>query len=296
MMKVAATIDPRVEENPDSALSDIVDLARYPLHDPESGVLRSVINKVREDLEKDGCARIPAFIESAAHSALTDETNRLADKAYFITNEFTPYGTGAKDGFPDDHPQRRLQTSSNGFVAGDMIGEETMLKRLYRNNSFKEFISRCLGKDEIHHFADPMRNCVVNVMKDDTTLAWHFDANEFIVSLMTRAPQGGGAFEYCPNIRSKGSENYDRVQNVLDGKSGEVKQLFLSIGDLQLFTGRYSLHRVGHTQGDRHTVLFGFSEQPGYIGALESTRLGYGRVTQMHIDAEKRRHDDGLAG
>ena len=295
-MTVTETTAPRVEETPDSALSGIVNLARYPLLDPESDALQSVIDTVRDDLKKDGCARIPAFIDPAAHDALTDETNRYADNAYFITNEFTPYGTGAKDGFPEDHPQRRLQTSTNGFVAGDLIDEEAMLKRLYRSETFKDFIRRCLGKDEIHHFADPIRNCVINVMKDDTTLAWHFDANEFIVSLMTRAPQGGGAFEYCPNIRSKGSENYDRVQKVLDGKSDEVKQLFLSIGDLQLFTGRYSLHRVGHTQGDRHTVLFGFSEQPGYIGALESTRIGYGRVTQEHIDAEKRRHDDGLAG
>jgi hypothetical protein len=296
MVTITETTGPQFETTPDTALSDIVDLARYPLLDPEGSALSAVIDKVRKDLEKDGCARISAFIQPAAHDALTDETNDHADKAHFITKQFTPYGTGAKDGFPEDHPQRRLQISTNGFVAGDLIGEETMLKRLYRSDAFKDFVRRCLGKKEIHHFADPIRNCVINVMKDDTTLAWHFDANEFIVSLMTRAPQSGGAFEYCPNIRSKGSENYDRVQKVLDDESEEVKQLFLSVGDLQLFTGRYSLHRVGHTQGDRQTVLFGFSEQPGYIGALESTRIGYGRVTQEHIDAEKRRHDDGLTG
>ncbi len=295
-MTTQETTGSQLETTPDSELSDIVDLARYPLLDPESEALNSLVAQVRADLEKDGCARIPAFINPAAHQALTDETNGHADKAHFITNQFTPYGTGAKDGYPEDHPQKRLQTSTNGFVAGDYIDEQTMLKRLYRSEAFKDFVRRCLDKDEIYHFADPIRNCVINVMKDDTTLAWHFDANEFIVSLMTRAPQSGGAFEYCPNIRSKGSENYDRVQKVLDDESDEVKQLFLSVGDLQLFTGRYSLHRVGHTQGDRHTVLFGFSEQPGYIGALESTRIGYGRVTQEHIDAEKNRHDDGLAG
>ncbi len=55
------------------------------------------------------------------------------------------------------------------------------------------------------------------------------------------------------------------------------------------------MHRVTQTHGERHTVLFGFSELPGYIGGVESTRIGYGRVTQAHLDAEQG-HADGLAG
>ena len=55
------------------------------------------------------------------------------------------------------------------------------------------------------------------------------------------------------------------------------------------------MHRVTPTQGERHTVLFGYSETPGYIGGVESTRIGYGRVAHEHLDAAQG-HVDGLAG
>ena len=76
-----------------------------------------------------------------------------------------------------------------------------------------------------------------------------------------------------------------------------MRVLDLAVGDLQLFRGRYSLHRVARTMGERHTVLFGFSEKPGYIANVETTMLGYGRVTQAHIDADASISSiDGLAG
>lgn len=133
-------------------------------------------------------------------------------------------------------------------------------------------------------------------MDDGKQMPWHFDANEFIVSLMTKRPEdGGGVFEFCPDLRKPGDECYDDVRKVLDGDHDRVRALELEVGDLQIFKGRYAMHRVTETHGQRLTVLFGYSETPGYIGAVESTRIGYGRVTQAHLDAE-RGHADGLAG
>jgi hypothetical protein len=132
-------------------------------------------------------------------------------------------------------------------------------------------------------------------MPHDTTLGWHFDANEFIVSLMTRHADAGGEFEYCPNIRSPGDENYVAVQAVLDGERELVRVLDLQVGDIQIFKGRYSLHRVAPTVGKRQTVIFGYSREPGYIGSVESTMRVYGRVMQEHVDADHIRHGDGLA-
>jgi hypothetical protein len=140
-----------------------------------------------------------------------------------------------------------------------------------------------------------MRGLIINAMPHETTLGWHFDANEFIVSLMTRKADAGGEFEYCPGIRRPGDENYDAVRSVLDGDRSLVKVLDLEIGDIQIFKGRFSMHRVAPTFGCRHTVIFGYAREPGYIGSVESTMRVYGRVMQEHIDADQIRHSDGLA-
>ena len=85
-------------------------------------------------------------------------------------------------------------------------------------------------------------------------------------------------------------------QGVLDGKPDLVKNLDLQVGDLQLFKGRYSLHRVNQIgKGARHTVIFGYARQPNFIGSVASTMKVYGRVMQQHIDAEHTRQTDGLA-
>ena len=134
-------------------------------------------------------------------------------------------------------------------------------------------------------------------MVDNTIQNWHCDANEVVVSLMTRRCEGGGGFEYCPNLREIGDERCDDVRDVVDGDRARVRVLDLRVGDLQLFRGRYSMHRVDSTVGERQTVLFGYFATPGYIGGVESTMLGYGRVTQALIDAEANLESlDGLAG
>ena len=63
-----------------------------------------------------------------------------------------------------------------------------------------------------------------------------------------------------------------------------MRRLRLRPGDLQLFTGRYSLHRVTEVEGtrSRHTAIFAYSERPGVIGTPERTRQLFGRVTPAH--------------
>ena len=281
----------------DSALESVIDLDAFPLDRPDGVELRDLIAAARCDLEATGCACLLGFVQATAHAALSDETNQLAPAAFKNSQHITPYADLGGDAWPADHPRRRAGLMTNGFVGKDLIEDESMIKSIYRDERFKAFIAACLSLDELHEFADPIRGLVVNVMDDGEQMPWHFDANEFIVSLMTRRPEGGGRFDYCPNLREPGDERFEEVQNVLDGDESPAHSLDLQVGDLQIFKGRYSMHRVTPVEGSRHTVLFGYSEMPGYIGGVESTRIGYGRVTQAHLDAAAAgRHDDGLAG
>jgi hypothetical protein len=277
-------------------VSAFIDTNRYPIHRPEDPKLQQIIAGARRELSSTGCAHLPSVLRPEVHEQLIAETTAAAPEAFELTRDLTPYGDGGQHGdWPDDHPRNRTGTMSNGFVGKDRIPTDTMIRSLYDDPDFKRFVAACLGIDTLHQFADPIRGLVINVMNDGTQMPWHYDANEFIVSLMTKKPAAGGTFEYCADLREPGDEHYAAVKQVLDGDRDRVRTLDLNVGDLQLFRGRYSLHRITPVDGTRHTVLFGYSETPGYIGGVESTRYGYGRFTQEHLDAAGQ-HTDGLAG
>ena len=51
-----------------------------------------------------------------------------------------------------------------------------------------------------------------------------------------------------PELRKFGNENLDSVKSILKGNRDRVRSLKLKPGDMQLFKGRYSLHRVTRVQ------------------------------------------------
>jgi len=103
---------------------------------------------------------------------------------------------------------------------------------------------------------------------------WHFDTNNFTVTLAIQNAEEGGAFEYAPNIRANG-ENFDEVKAVLDERSDRVVRLDLEPGDLQLFRGRYSLHRVAPLYGKRprYVAILSYVEEPDMVGGPEGRCL-----------------------
>ncbi|MET1412227.1 hypothetical protein ABVF61_08180 [Roseibium sp. HPY-6] len=272
-----------------------VDLDKWPIHEPESAAYRARLDDVRTALHEVGCARVDGFVRQEYRREFDAEVNDVAPMAHFSTSSINPYFTPDDPSLPARHPRRRYSENTNGFVAMDRFPQGGLALSLYRNAAFQRFISDCLEEEKLYTFDDPLAGVVVNVMKEGQQLAWHYDTNEFIVSLLTRKPEKGGAFEYVPDLRRPGDECYDEVESVLDGRSDRVRSLALELGDLQIFKGRFSLHRVVKGEGERHTVIFGYAKEPGFIGRVERTRKVHNRVTQAHIDAEKRARNDGLA-
>ena len=192
---------------------------------------------------------------------------------------------------PDDHPGRITVERGNAFVARDLIPRDLIVHRLYSDPLFQRFVAACFGLPRVHELGDPLSGLCLNVVNPGMEHPWHFDTNEFTVSLLTRRPQDGGVFEYCPNIRSAADENFADVRAVLTGQGGRlVRRLVLRPGDLQLFKGRYSLHRVSEVRGDiaRHTAILAYSERPGVVGSVARTRQLFGRVLPEHLAAEGR--------
>ena len=133
---------------------------------------------------------------------------------------------------------------------------------------------------------------MLNVVAPGREHPWHFDTNEFTVSMLTQEAEDGGEFEYAPNIRSAREENFAAVRDVLDGDAGHItRRLPLRPGDLQLFQGRYSLHRVSPVRGAvaRHSAIFAYSERPGVVGRVARTRQLFGRALPAHLAAAEGR-------
>ena len=54
-------------------------------------------------------------------------------------------------------------------------------------------------------------------MDDEHYFPWHFDGNDFTVSILVQQAEQGGDFEYVPNIRTSDDENFEGVNKILNG-------------------------------------------------------------------------------
>jgi hypothetical protein len=268
-------------------IDDVVDTGRYPLGDPAG--LHEVVAGVRAALAADGCCVLPDFVRPDRQELLRAEGAALAPHAHHDVETVNVYNTAPDDTLPADHPARVPMQRGNAFVARDRIPADAVIHRIYTAPAFRRFVAACFGLPAVHELADPLSGLVLNVVAPGREHPWHFDTNEYTVSMLTQGPEAGGVFEYCPGIRSAGTENLDAVRAVLDGR-GAPRRLELRPGDLQLFLGRYSLHRVSPVAGGtaRHTAIFAYSERPGVVGTVARTRQLFGRVTPAHLAAQDR--------
>ncbi|MBN9737071.1 hypothetical protein Ae168Ps1_2978 [Pseudonocardia sp. Ae168_Ps1] len=262
-----------------------VDLDRYPLHEPGSDGWDAAVRTARDHLAADGCAVLPGFVRAAWRDRLRREGEEIAPRAHHESQVVNVYNTEPDPDLPAEHPARVPLERGNAFVARDRIPDDQVIHRLYPVPAFRAFLAACVGVPELHELADPLAGLCLNVVGEGRSHPWHFDTNEIAISLLTRAPEAGGVFEYCPDIRSDGAENTADVAAVLAGDGGDrVRRLELRAGDLQLFRGRYSLHRVTEVRGGtaRHTAIFSYSARPGVVGSAVRTRQLFGRTLPEH--------------
>ena len=274
-----------------TAIGRIVDEREYPLAEPGGLRWQTVVSQARQSLDATGSCVLPGFMGPAAREALGSECASIAGHAYFDVETVNVYNKPPEPAWPADHPGRIPMQRTNAFVPADRIPAGFMIAQLYGSDLFRRFVADCFGLPRLYPLADPLAQLVLNVVRSGHEHPWHFDTNEFTVSMVTQQPQAGGVFEYCPNLRSAADENFADVRDVLTGHGEQlIRRLPLRPGDLQLFRGRYSLHRVSRVEGgtDRHSAIFAYSEQPGVVGSEARTRQLFGRVLPEHLGGRDR--------
>ncbi len=279
-------------------LHDLVDLGRYPIDRADSYAYRQLINDLRRDLDADGCAVLPGFVHEVGLDKLIAEADSVAPKAHRSFNRTNAYFTQDDPSYGIGHPIRRFFDRSNAFVPADNFSATSPLRRIYEYDGFMPFIRDALNESEERFFRydDPLADVIINVVEKGGGFPWHFDTNNYTVTLAIQNGEAGGTFEYAPNLRTSEDENFKAVAEILDGGMDRVHQLELKPGDLQIFKGRYALHRVAPVEGERkrYVGIFSFVETEGMCGGIERTRQLYGRVLPHHYERAGLRGDDLL--
>lgn len=274
-------------------LAELVDLDRYPIDQPDSDAYREAVEVAQGDLRAVGCAVIKDLVRTDALSRLGEEIRERKPTTHFSTQVINPYfHFNHNPDYSDDHAMNTFLERSSGFIPGDSWENTTAMRYMFEHPDLARFLADCLEIPELHPYADPLAGLTANILDPGQQFTWHFDTNEFAVTVLVEQADEGGLFEYVHNIRSEGDEGFDHIKEVLDGGRRGVHTLDLRPGDMQIFRGRYSLHavsRVAPESKPRHAAIFAYTEKPGVIGRLERTQQLFGRVLQAHVDAEEER-------
>ena len=253
--------------------------------------------KCKDDLDQFSCSTIPNFILPKSIETMNFELEKKIDKVFMSKKSINPYLNSKDDlSLTKTHPKRTFLERDNGYLNSDLFDKKSEMKFLYEQEELLKFVSACLGISPIYRWADPLACHAYNVMRPEGILPWHFDSCEFTLSIMIQKPDEGGIFEYCPFIREPGNENFDEVKKVLDGDRTKVRQLKLEPGDLQIFKGRFTMHRVTKVKGKkpRYLCIPAFVLDPWRVNTPEHSEAIYGKVLPIHIERNQAR-SDGLA-
>ncbi len=240
----------------------LVDLRRYPLDHAEAR--QRIIVEGRRQLAQEGCAMLPGFATPAGTEAMAAESLQLLPQAHRRDQMLCAYVDQPGEGFPEGHPRRRFSPFRQHALGADDFGADGPIMRLYRSDRLVRLIAELLELPPLHRVADPLLSCNVTIMGEGDQHGWHFDSNDFVVSLLLQLPERGGQFVFAPGIRSDRDPNYDGVARALDGDPAVIRAPEFAPGTLVLFRGRNSVHRVTPIGGSRPRIiaLFSYDQRP----------------------------------
>ena len=272
--------------------SEYIDLTRYPI-DEVGSARKALVEESNLAIKDGGCVVLKGFVKQERISELVAECDRVERHGHRNFTRTNPYFLNDREDLPLTHPLRRFYDRSNAFVPADNFGSGSILRAIFDWQAFSPFVKEVLGEEKFFPYADPLADVTVNLAEEGGGFPWHFDTNNYTVTLAIQNAEHGGDFEYSPMVRSLTDENYDVVEKVLDGDKNLIRTLKLEPGDLQIFKGRYSLHRVAPLAGlrKRYVAIFSYVAEPGMVSSPQRAKELYGRVLPIHLERAGLRAD-----
>ena len=260
-------------------MHDLLDLDRYPLHQPGSAAWVALVAQAKAELAAQGMFNLPGFLKPAAQQASVAELSpRFAADAFTHARKHNIYFRKEVPGLAPDHPALKEVETINKTLCADQIGGA--IKAVYEWQPFAAFLAATMDKAALYTMQDPLAR--VNAMNygQGEGLNWHFDRSEFTTTLLLQAPDGGGVFEYRTDLRSDADPNFDGVARLLTGQDPDLQSITLEPGTLNVFRGKNTAHRVTPVEGEKARIIavFSFFEKPGVRFSEEEQRGFYGRA------------------
>ena len=273
-------------------VAELINLDRHPVDRPDSPRYAALVAETRAKLDYDGCAVIPQLLHGKALPVMSSEILGIRPFLHESKIHINPYFSEGDSSLPKDHAINTFAERSGGFIPRDAFAATSAIDAVYQWPPLLAFIADCLDLPEVYCYADPLAGLTINVLDPGQQFAWHYDTNDFAVTILVDEASEGGLFQYSPNIRTAGDENFDGVRSCQNEDLTTVRTLQIRPGDLQIFRGRFSLHRVTRVADNspaRHTAVLAYTEKPDVIGRLERTRQLFGRALPAHEEAERNR-------
>ena len=260
-------------------IEQLIDLERFPLHRLDSLSGQQLVEQCIADLSQYGMFTLRGFVRpEAVDSMLPQLLHKFANEAYRHARQHNIYFRNDIDDIAADHPALALHNSANQTLCGDQISDSP-LNRVYEWPALVEFLARVMQKSQLYPMEDPLARAKVMAYHHGEGLNWHFDRSEFTTTLLLQAPQAGAEFQYRQALRSEEDPNYEGVARLLRGEDPGIHSLGLAAGDLNVFMGKNTAHRVTVSEGDQPRVIavFSYYETPGKLFSAEEQLGFYGR-------------------
>ena len=261
-------------------MRDLLDLDRYPIDRLDAPQGARLVERCKADLALQGMFNLEGFVRPAAIDQAVSALEPLIDtESYRHARRHNIYFKSVIPSLAADHPALQQFETVNYTLCADQLAG-TVVDRIYEWTPLATFLARVMDKPRLFLMSDPLARVNVLAYKPGEALNWHFDRSQFTTTLLIRAAESGGEFEFRSGLRSDAEPNYDGVARLLQGADPQVSVQPLAAGTLNVFAGRNTAHRVTPVLGNkcRMVAVFSYYDKPG-VAFSGAERLGfYGRV------------------
>lgn len=259
-------------------INQIIDLERYPVDQPDHPGYQELLSDGRAALDEVALFSMAGFIQADVVPQMARELEQLVPVSCRYEQMRNAYTYGFDEpGRANGHPHDRLHKCAYNQVLNYQIPNDSPLRQVYYWQPLTEFLRLLCGYDSFYRSDCPHLALTAKIAGEGDTDGWHYDSNDVVFSILLQAPQEGGVFEYAPYIRSETDENYPAVASLLDDTDSFADRPVMAPGNLTVFKGDLSMHRVSPVTGKRKRIvgLFCYDSKPGtsfdqwYISQLQ---------------------------
>lgn len=257
-----------------------IDISRYPLDQSKSEDYRALVSGKRDELDKNQFCTMPGFLLDAQRRkivAAVESRQQYTHRADSLRNVYLERARSPS--LPDDHPKNIFARGCYNMMGAHLLDDDSPLKDLYYWPPMQQFVADIVGETKLYPSDDPYQPVNVLCQANGDRSAWHFDSsNAFTMTLMLQAPESGGHFEMAPNTRSDTDPNFEGVAKLLLGDESKAIRVSRAEGELVIFRGCNSAHRVTPVEGNllRLMCVMVYESEPGVIGDPVVNETVYG--------------------